>query len=467
MPNFRTLAYVFTVTLATPSFAIAQDSVTDGTQATMPATQETQAGDPPAKSSPEEAITAVSERIDGMQEKINEIEVDVKGLKKLKISGYIQARYEAHQDAWNGLDDQKSGDFKTGSGKPGLADTFYIRRGRVKFAFQANDWSEGVVYPDLSKSGVSLKDAYVDLKEQWTKTHTLRMGQFNIPYGYEIEQSSSNRELPERSRWERTVFAGERDRGAAIYGKVSVLRYAAAVLNGNGIEDKDGNFRGVDNNFRKQYVGRAGFDAGWLVAGVSGSNNVKLVPAVKAIRAKSSGDANFNGVIDAKEINVSKAVIGTPNKQYREDAAGLYLMYFQDIPYLGGFSLKGEYNRGWTGVFAKEDGGDSKPGLNPERRAKMLGWHALVSQFVGNKNQLVYRIDQFDGDLESRDKDCHTKKHADTDFCHFSRITTHAVAWNFFWDGNVRLTTALEVPHQPVWKDKKDATFTEQVQYKF
>ena len=38
----------------------------------------------------------------------------------------------------------------------------------------------------------------------------------NIPFGYEIERSSSVRELPERSRAENVLFSGERDRGLKI-----------------------------------------------------------------------------------------------------------------------------------------------------------------------------------------------------------------------------------------------------------
>ncbi len=455
------------------SAAHAQDAVTTPTATPAAEANATESAgsqaDVPAVETTEEKVSSMSERLDGIGERLSEFDSSIKALQKIKISGYLQARYESRQDSWNGLDDRKSGDFKTGSGKAGQSDTFYIRRGRVKFTFAANEWSEMVIQPDLARGGVTLKDAWVDLKEQWTGTQTIRVGQFNIPYGYEIEQSSSVRELPERSRWERTVFANERERGAALYGKVNILRYSVAALNGNGSEDKDTNFRGVDNNFSKQYIGRVGFDAIWLIAGVSGSSNIKLIPAIKKQTPAATADINYNGTIDAKEVDVVSA--GQPNKQYKEQLAGAYLLFFQDVPYLGGFSLKGEYNRGWSGSFSDELGNTkTKAGfLLPERRVKMLGWHALVSQFIGDRNQLVYRIDQFDADLESREKDCHKlKKHpTDTEGCHLTRTTTHTMAWNFFWDGNVRLTSALEVPRQLAWRDRKDATFTEQVQYKF
>jgi hypothetical protein len=380
-------------------------------------------------------MQAIQERLTALEEKSGTTDAL---MKKLKISAYAQARYEARQNAVNGLD---------ATGKPGLADTFNIRRGRLKFTFAANKWSTLVISPDFASKGFTLKDLYIDLNDQWTKTHKLRVGQFNVPYGYEIEESSSAREMPERSRWERVLFPGERDRGAAIYGDLSPLVYSLGVMNGNMSADRDANFTGVDHNFAKQYLARVGIETGGLQAGVSGSHNIKLIPAVAP--------------------DLDAGIRGHGNKEYTERLAGVYLVYERELPYLGDFALKGEYNRGWTGIFADEFG-TTKPGhLKPERRAKMLGWHVLVSQFVTANNQLAYRIEQFDPDLESRDKDCNTAKHAATDFCHFSRITVHTVAWNYFFKENVRITTALEIPRQPAWKDKQDNTFTEQVQYKF
>ena len=46
------------------------------------------------------------------------------------------------------------------------------------------------------------------LLDPWTPDHRnpLWFGQFNIPFGYEIERSSSVRELLERSRAENVLF---------------------------------------------------------------------------------------------------------------------------------------------------------------------------------------------------------------------------------------------------------------------
>lgn len=382
----------------------------------------------------EDPADALAKRVAALEDEVNKTN---SLLAKLKITGYAQVRYEAFQGAENGL---------TASGRSGQPDTFSIRRGRVKFAFKANDWSEYVLQPDFSRSGLSLKDVYIDVNEQWTKTHKLRVGQFKVPYGYEIEESSSEREVPERTRWERSLFPNERDRGIALHGNLKPVRYSLAVLNGTGSSDNDSNFKGVDNNFAKQYIARAGYNVGKkLSIGVSGSHNIKLIPAVAA----------------------AQGVPGHDDKQYTERLAGIYFTLKQEIPALGELAVKGEYNRGWTGIFADKSG-TNRPGfLGAERRAKMLGWHLLVSQFITENNQLAYRIEQFDPDLESRDRECNTSKHAATDFCHFSRVTVHTIAWNYFFHDNLRITSALEIPRHPAWKDQKDMLFTEQVQYKF
>lgn len=44
----------------------------------------------------------------------------------------------------------------------------------------------------------------------------LLAGQQPLPLGYELERSSGERELPERALYNRTMFAGERGRGAFL-----------------------------------------------------------------------------------------------------------------------------------------------------------------------------------------------------------------------------------------------------------
>src|SRR5687768_2308606 len=115
----------------------------------------------------------------------------------LRITGYVQPQY---------VDDERTSNFS-------------VRRGRIKFTYQISKTSRFVVQPDFTSSGVTLKDGYVEFVEPWTSwKHTVTAGQFNWPFGFEIMYSSSRREMPERTLMYRTLFPGERDRGAMLSG---------------------------------------------------------------------------------------------------------------------------------------------------------------------------------------------------------------------------------------------------------
>ncbi|MBW3565457.1 MAG: OprO/OprP family phosphate-selective porin [Acidobacteria bacterium] len=167
-------------------------------------------------------------------------------LEKLKISGYLQSEYLTRDEG---------------------VDEFRVRRGRLKFTYRANDYASFVIQPDFSSAGVSVKDAYLEVTEDWTGwDNTLTAGQFKWPFGFEVLQSSSNREVPERARVIRELFPGERDRGMMFSGEIPGGRYdyRIGVFNGNGTSDSEE----VDS--AKDIVGRFGVGFGAVRGGVSG-----------------------------------------------------------------------------------------------------------------------------------------------------------------------------------------------------
>lgn len=169
-------------------------------------------------------------------------------LKRLKFSGYIQAQY---------VDDS------TVAGEVANRQ-FTIRRGRLKTVYTAAETARFTFQIDASSAGVELRDAYIELMEPWTAwRHTLTAGQFKWPFGFEVLQSSSDREMPERSRVVRALFPGERDRGVMLSGGSNRFRYHLAVVNGSGIS------RRFDPDNNKDVVGRLIWDVGALDVGIS------------------------------------------------------------------------------------------------------------------------------------------------------------------------------------------------------
>jgi hypothetical protein len=70
--------------------------------------------------------------------------------------------------------------------------------------------------PDFSTGNLALKDAYTVVKfTKIKKPVTLWIGQMNRP-NYDVEYSSSSRELLERAKVTTTIYPGEREIGAKL-----------------------------------------------------------------------------------------------------------------------------------------------------------------------------------------------------------------------------------------------------------
>jgi len=84
-----------------------------------------------------------------------------------------------------------------------------------------------------------VNDAFIEYYA--SKHSTIRAGQFIKPFGFDIQQSSSVRESPERGIFAGYFFPGQRDRGIMLFGSLDALapgpfknlEYFVGVFNGN------------------------------------------------------------------------------------------------------------------------------------------------------------------------------------------------------------------------------------------
>jgi hypothetical protein len=315
----------------------AQSSTSEDPQtAETPVVTEADPQDPQSDSS------EVAGKVESMSEAFVEMKNILDALNKLKISGYIQAQY---------VDDESSEDVLTSPTATRNRDQFSIRRARIKFVYSATPWARFTFQPEVTSSGTSLKDAFVELTEQKTPwKNTLTAGQFNWPFGFEIAYSSSNRELPERSRVIRTLFPGERDRGVQLSGSSpnSMFNYKLAVVNGTGTAQS------FDFNSDKDILGRLGLNLGAIDLGVSGYEGTDLV-------------AN------------STAPAGVEFDKTRQGVD------FQWVTPLPGLLARGEYIQG------------------EERGADVDGWYAYLVQNIGTRHQVAVRVDEYDPNTERAD----------------------------------------------------------------
>jgi hypothetical protein len=389
---------------------------------------------------PADSSDAVAEelrgRLETLTEQVQTLGADADKLKKFKFSGYVQVRWEASED---GADTVKV------SGSPASLTTynrerFSIRRARIKLNYVHSPLTEAVVYINAGTDrAVQLLEAYGTVRDPWTPDHrhALTFGQFNVPFGYEIERSSASREVPERSRAENVLFPGERDRGLKLVSNwMPKLETVVGVLNGR--TTGSSTLPGDDPTRGKDFVGRARF---------------------------------VGGVVDAAgSIYLGKDVVPLtgPDVEYDKTRYGFDTQGYWELPRAGGGSLRGEF---YSGQNANSDSISAlvqaptsanpatllKPGADPGHLATdFRGWYLMAVQNFGERLQAAARYDLWDPNV-------------DVDHDQYERVN---LALHAFYDGQTRVTVSYEwitteklVSGQYV--DPQDDLWTVQFQYKF
>jgi phosphate-selective porin len=360
-------------------------------------------------------IDSLKEVLDNHQGKLNALdervlvnETDLSKLNKIKVSGYIQAQWENYQhDLFANY---------------GPENTFYIRRARVKFTYEATDGVKFVLQPDFSTGNIALKDAYAVVNIPRLSGWSIWAGQMNRP-NYEVEYSSGSREVMERSLLMRTIYPGEREIGAKLEysGTTTPVLFQFMVMNGN--------FTGTNNttvakdiDSRKDVMGRfvyslrpasgIGIDLG--VNGYYGGNR-----AAKNIYVKNS------------DLTLDSISMGD---YLKKQWFGGEMRLYADV--LGGFSLKGEFITG-TNSFSSTTVSPA-PGVSVASKLSganiyrnFSGYYIYFVKNIGNKHQAVVRYDYFDPNTKlSGDK-------AGSSDIAYKTIT---LAWQYYLNDFIRLT---------------------------
>ena len=240
---------------------------------------------------------------------------------------------------------------------------------------------------DFGGSEVTLKDAYIDwfpMAAEVGQSFVLTAGQTKWPFGYQVVQSSSVRETPERAQVIRRLFPGERDRGVVVTTPTDKALWAqVGLFNGTGTEKRTGDIIPNDNNNTKDWVGRVRWSPmSNLDLGASAylGTTVGRINAAGGSAGSGFVDENGNGVRDEGEpaiiIPGSAAVSAIEANKTR---FGGDLQFWP----MDGLAIKGEYVAGKQFVSAAE----------PEKNVQ--GWYALATYNVLPKTQLVGMFDTY------------------------------------------------------------------------
>jgi phosphate-selective porin len=379
-----------------------------------------------------EVIDRHDGKINALDERVLVNEADLGKLNKIKVSGYVQAQWENY-----GKDLVKTND---------PTNNFYIRRARVKFTYEALDGIKFVIQPDFSTGNLSLKDAYAVVNLPKLKDFTLWAGQFNRP-DYEVEYSSGQREVLERSRVIRAIYPGEREIGVKLeyIGSKIPLKFQLMAMNGNftGSQAKD-----VDS--KKDIMGRLVYSIRFPGAGIGidlgpnlylGGNRAKTNPYI----------SNSDGVIDS--ISVGDYL----DKKWM----GAEIQIFADL--LGGLSVKGEYITGTnsTASTIASTATMAQKMTDPNKLNNFSGYYIYFIKNVGPKNQFVAKYDFYDPN---------TKLSGDAagKSLYYKTVT---LAWQYYPNDFIRVSLNYEMPKNETNAtnptELKDNTLGIRIQAKF
>lgn len=415
------LLFITVLTLGLFSLGLAQESESDSTK---------------------EKVEELKSKIEAMEEPFMALQTDVAGLKKLKLTGYMQVRFDYADSVKSGLNNEAKN-----SSISAFGNNFYIRRARLKVTYEPSPLtSKYVFYFNFGRSGFpTILEAYVQLYKQFVPTGELMadvtFGQFNVPFGYEIEYSSSKRDFGERSQAENALFPGERDRGANLNFEYSKMPFGAkfnfAALQGKGIGTGSTDWQ--DFTKPKDVIGRARFNWQNYYVGLSYYFGQTYVEPVAF--SSTWTDLNQDGIVDVGEMTYTQA---KNSKLFDKVRRGVDAQAYLDLLPIGGTALRGEYYQGF-GV-----------GNNDSR---FLGFYGWFSQQLTTKFGLAYRFDSWDPNTKSTVKG--------------DKVNQHTAVVHYYWDSNTRISFEYVMPKDELDpnvlgdKDRNDNVFRVQTLFVF
>jgi hypothetical protein len=318
----------------------------------------------------------------------------------LKITGYVQAQYEFHQDSEDQL--QQGGGLLN-------QNRFLLRRTRLRLQ---REWQYGGVMIELDANtvrgpAIGVQRAEVSLAYRNADQSPLvqaTLGLFDNPFGRELVESSRERPFMERSYASRAFFPSEPDLGLRVSGQASFFRYSVAVVNGQPLGDRTG-FILQDPNAHKDVLGRVGVDVTLespvrIIGGVSVLNGKGFHAGTDATKNTLAWRDNISedGLVTLPEITGVSGVAAQPSKSFNRwllgaDLGAQITSKFGTTHLYGEFSLGSNMDRN---TFVADP---TTTGID----AREMGWYLSLYQEFKQGVLAGFRVDQYDPNADLAD----------------------------------------------------------------
>jgi hypothetical protein len=403
---------------------------------------------------------------DTLARAVTKLQDDIAIMKKIKISGYIQAQFQV-------ADSVGQPSFAGGNFPANVDKRFAVRRGRIKFVYD-NRLTQYVLQFNATESEVRVKEAYVKITEPWLEAVSVQMGIFDIPFGFEVPYSSSALESPERGRMSQLLFPDENDLGAMVTfqmpktSKWNFIKFDAGILNGT-------QAKAVDFDYKKDFVSRLsitrasksekfkyGIGVSYYDGGVRQANNF----VYENITTLPNGNTGF--IMNDTSVTKPKGKIA--QRQYMGADAQISF----DFPF-GITTLKAEYIQGvQAGTAATTKSPNADPATDTYIRSFNGAYFYFIQNIFQTKHQIVVKYDWYDPNTKvSGDQIGKTgSKLSTTDL----KFTTLGIGYNYKWDNNVKISLyydmvtnekSVNLSNKGYWRDAPDNVLTLRFQYKF
>ncbi len=348
-------------------------------------------------SEPLVSIEQVEAPIDTLTRAVASLMDDNMKAKRLKITGYVQPQYQYIDSA--GAQSFAGGDFKNGTSN--YFSRFTMRRGRFKFTYNYNNVML-MVNIDATEKTLAMRETYAKITDSKWNMFSLTAGLLQAQFGYELNQSSSERETPERARFNQILFPTERDLGA--FGSMVVpkssklygLKLDVGMMNGvAGVAPEFDNKK--DFTGRLQYSKATRSERVKFDFGVSGYNGGYKIGNQKDYNVNTLKDGNTGFELNTKDTanynRIAKRVYIGADVQCSIDWK------------IGITTLRAEYIQGeQPGTNASNQRANNSPGALPTtaiyHRQFNGAYFYWVQDILTSKFQVVLKYDWFDPNVK-------------------------------------------------------------------
>ena len=396
--------------------------------------------------------------IDTLTATVNKLQHVVEAMQRLKVTGYVQVQTQFADSA--GIKSFAGGNFDPLNDK-----RFGVRRGRLKFIYTIK-LASFVAQVDITEKGIVTKDMSMEIRDPWKQVLSLTGGIFYRPFGYEISQSSSIREAPERSRFTQILFPDELDLGYMLTFQMPInhplhfLKIQSGYFAGNGIHP--------ETDKKKDFIGRITLS--------KSAFNEKLKYGM--------GVSYYDGGV----FQATPDVYVMNNGTFAKDASAVTVGRFAKRRYSGidaqlaietGFgitTLRGEYVKGKQSSSANSPASFTlAPSVDLYNRDVKGSYFYFIQEIKGTKHQFVVKYDMFDPNTKiSSDQVGITTAGKKATTAGDLKYTTTGIGWIYNYDTSLKFMAYYDLVRNETSKniagyskDLRDNVFTLRMQFKF